>query len=106
VNRRRRELIRSGIDDFVAHRLAYFFPGLVSVFIVCGVFSLIGYAFDHSSSFGESKGAGTGLLVGLAVWLVILGWFIASGGGRAIRDRRRERRRQKHIREVRSRRLR
>jgi len=43
VTRRRKDLVREGIDDLLAHRLAYFFPGVVSVVLVSAAFSLVGY---------------------------------------------------------------
>jgi hypothetical protein len=97
MNNRRKQLILAGIDDLNAHRLEYFLPGVLSIFVVCAPFVLVGYAFDHERPFRDSCGAGVGLLVGLATWLGLLLWFVASGGGHRIRERRRERRRQDRI---------
>lgn len=97
-------MVRMGIDDLLAHRLVRFVPGAVSVALVCGVFSLIGYAIDHGGSFGDSTGAGIGMLVGLIVWLGLLVAFIAIGGAKPFRDRRQARRHERHVEEIRRRR--
>jgi uncharacterized membrane protein YhaH (DUF805 family) len=86
-----------GIDDARAHRLEYFLPCVISLFVVCAPFTFIGYTFDSGSSWGDSVGAGIGLLVGLALWIVLLVAFIANGGAQPLRDRRRERRRLAQI---------
>jgi hypothetical protein len=93
-----------GIDDAIAHRLEYLLLTIMSLFVVCAPFTFIGYAFDSGRPWGDSVGAGVGLLVGLALWVVLLVAAIANGGAQPLRDRCRERRRPAHIQSRRERR--
>ena len=101
---RRRDLIRLGVNDFLAHRLAYFAPLYVSLLVLCCAFAGVGYAVDHRKSFNDSTGAGVGLLVGLLVWMAVWVAFIACGGGYVVRRKRAARRREAHVEAVRHRR--
>jgi hypothetical protein len=97
VERARRNLIKTGVDDFRAHRLEYFFPFVVSLVVVCAPLMFIGYVFDDEGRFGDSVGAGIGMLVGLAVWIILVVAFITTGAGQGWRNRRVERRRLARI---------
>jgi len=93
-----------GLDDLQGHRLEYFRPGVASFMLIFLFCALIGFAFDHNGSFGDSDGAGLGGLVGLVLWLGLVVLFVANGGGERIRKARRARRHDEHVAEVRSRR--
>ena len=101
---RRRDLIRLGTDDLLAHRLTYFVPLLATLLVLCCSSAALGYAVDHRTSFSDSTGAGVGLLVGLFVWITAFIVFIGNGGGYVVRRRRSAKRHEDHVESLRRRR--
>jgi hypothetical protein len=104
MDRRRKDLILTGIDDFVANPTRSSLLALATLAVVCAPFMALGYAFDEERRWAESTGAGGGLIVGFIIWLPLWCWFLARGGVAGVRQHRLVRRREEHIQEIRNRR--
>jgi hypothetical protein len=59
-----------------------------SLVVLVGGSTAIGYLVHHKGPLSQSTSAGIGLLVGLALWITFLVWFIVNGGVAGWRERR------------------